>query len=268
MSAEVRVLARLCRASVTVLHSFDAVRGYDLAGPLEAPGGLESAPIPYVPSIAGLRKTRERELEEVVRREFADTNTMIVMEDGDPATVIRAIAERNAIDLVAMATSGSGPFRQLLLGSVTAKILHDVNCAVLTSAHELESGHAFDGRYRVIVGAAGLHPEAENIIRTAGALAELYGAKLSFVHLRQSHETAKSHLEIKADFCGVMQKLGIHAPVRTLDSSVPDGIRHAALEENADLVIVGRGRDRGVISHLWSHLYEIVRQSPCSVLSV
>jgi hypothetical protein len=34
--------------------------------------------------------------------------------------------------MILMPTHGYGPFRQMLLGSVTAKVLHDSKCPVLT----------------------------------------------------------------------------------------------------------------------------------------
>jgi nucleotide-binding universal stress UspA family protein len=61
---------------------------------------------------------------------------------------------------------------------------------------------------------------------------------------------------------------GSKADVRLLDASVPEGIRRAAMEEKADLVIVGRGHEKGTLSRMWSALYGIIRESPCPVLSV
>jgi hypothetical protein len=48
---------------------------------------------------------------------------------GDPAHAITDFVASNKVDLVMMPTHGYGPFRQLLLGSVTAKVLHDVRPA-------------------------------------------------------------------------------------------------------------------------------------------
>jgi len=54
---------------------------------------------------------------------------------GDPARAITDFIAANNVDLVMMPTHGYGPFRQLLLGSVTAKVLHDVHVPVWTTAH-------------------------------------------------------------------------------------------------------------------------------------
>ena len=47
-------------------------------------------------------------------------------------------AKANQIDLIMMPTHGYGRFRALLLGSVTAKVLHDADCPVWTAVHREE----------------------------------------------------------------------------------------------------------------------------------
>jgi hypothetical protein len=44
-------------------------------------------------------------------------------------------ARRWGADLLMMPTHGRGTFRRLLLGSVTAKVLHDLECPVWTDVH-------------------------------------------------------------------------------------------------------------------------------------
>jgi len=54
---------------------------------------------------------------------------------GDPAHAIIDFVSAHRVDLVMMATHGYSSFRQLLLGSVTAKVLHDVHVPVWTARH-------------------------------------------------------------------------------------------------------------------------------------
>jgi nucleotide-binding universal stress UspA family protein len=55
--------------------------------------------------------------------------------EGDPAHKIVEYTHAGKVDLIVMPTHGYGPFRRFLLGSVTAKVLHDVNCPVWTGPH-------------------------------------------------------------------------------------------------------------------------------------
>jgi hypothetical protein len=67
--------------------------------------------------------------------EFAGVLLSRVLVEGDPATEIVNHAKNERIDLIMMPTHGHGPFRALLLGPVTAKVLHDAECPVRTTAH-------------------------------------------------------------------------------------------------------------------------------------
>ena len=59
----------------------------------------------------------------------------VCLAQGDAATEIVQFAMRENVDLIAMPTRGCGVFRKMLLGSVTAKVLHDASCPVWTSSH-------------------------------------------------------------------------------------------------------------------------------------
>src|SRR5271169_4098709 len=74
-------------------------------------------------------------LESSLTREFAHLEVDRIAELGDPARVITEFAHNHGVDLIMMPTHGYGPFRRLLLGSVTAKVLHDAECPVWTAAH-------------------------------------------------------------------------------------------------------------------------------------
>jgi nucleotide-binding universal stress UspA family protein len=53
----------------------------------------------------------------------------------DPPSAIADVARSWQPDLVMMPSHGLGYFRRHLLGSATAKALHDLNCALWTSVH-------------------------------------------------------------------------------------------------------------------------------------
>jgi nucleotide-binding universal stress UspA family protein len=54
---------------------------------------------------------------------------------GDPAReIVRAAVDQN-VDLIMMSTRGHAAFYRFLVGSVTAKVLHESDCPVWTGAH-------------------------------------------------------------------------------------------------------------------------------------
>jgi hypothetical protein len=55
---------------------------------------------------------------------------------------------------------------------------------------------------------------------------------------------------------------------RIMGAAFPEGGRQIAIEESADLIVVGCGHSRGIFSPAWSRLYSISRESLCAILSV
>src|SRR5437762_13071951 len=82
-----------------------------------------------------IKRDLEIRLNNAFAREFADLTVNRVAEIGDPAENITTYAHTQGADLIMMPTHGYGPFRSLLLGSVTAKVLHDAQCPVWTATH-------------------------------------------------------------------------------------------------------------------------------------
>jgi nucleotide-binding universal stress UspA family protein len=189
--------------------------------------------------------------------------------------VIEWMAQRENTDLIMMPSKGLGRFRRLLFGSVTAKVLHDVSCPVFTSAHEPDPALASPRGYRSIICAVELNPEAGAVLKAAGLLAQSYGARICLLNIESSFDgpggepyaQSVRHAFEKAINAGG-QGIGVDTTVRVLDAEIPEGIRRTAIEEKADLVVVGRGHQKGNLSRMWSHLYAIIRESPCPVLSV
>jgi len=267
MAADVRQMAARCGAEVTVLHAFDVVPLYYLTAHMDASAGGVSPPMPYAPWASDLRKRAGARLERFCEELAGGTRWRPILEDGEPATMIRSVAERIGADLIMLSTKGSGVFRRLLLGSVAAKVLHDARCAVFTSAHELDPARVRGGGPPLLLCAVEWNPEAETILRSAETLARAWGGTISIVHMAHRLLLGESETA-QREFLELVRRLGLPARLRILDADVAAGIRATAIEEGADLVTIGRGKDRGRLSRLWSDVYEIVRESPCPVLSV
>jgi len=49
------------------------------------------------------------------------------------------LAQEEGTDLIVLPTHGYGGVRRFILGSITAKVLHDADCPVLTGTHIAET---------------------------------------------------------------------------------------------------------------------------------
>jgi nucleotide-binding universal stress UspA family protein len=275
MASSVREMAQRFNGSVMVLNAFNAVPEYIHGLSLDDTGDTENGPVPYSPALLELRGKTARRLEEFSRTHFPGVSHTEKIADGDPVNVIKWVAKREDSELIMMPTKGLGRFRRLLLGSVTAKVLHDIDCPVFTSAHQPELNSGSPTGYRSIVCAVEMSHEDDAVFKAAVFFAQAFNASVCLLHIHSSSSedgnlaTLQSIRNAFDRACNAGEG-GMTADVcaRILDSPVPEGIRQIALEEDADLVIVGRGHARETFSSAWSNLYTIIRESPCPVLSV
>jgi len=217
-------------------------------------------------------------LREYTNETFLSFDVDAVCRMGDPAKeIIRAANEIHA-GLIMMPTRGRGPFRALLLGSVTAKVLDDAKCPVWTDAHMDPCARPVDADIRSVVCA--LDEKKDNVwaLRKASDLANLYSAALHLVRVvpevrvssfaptagwgNVSKETARLEMGELREEAGASADICVEA------GSVSAVVRRAALAHNADLVIIGRGRLDGFLGRLRTNAYAIIRDSPCPVLSI
>lgn len=275
MAPAVKEIAQRFDSTVTLLTAFNLVREYNLAPNVENTFDSEPAAIPYSQALQKLRDRRKQRLEEFARTHFSNISHSLMIEDGDPAMVIEWAARHENTDLIMIPTRGLGLFRCLLLGSVTAKVLHDVNCSVLTSPHNSDPVLTPLSGYRSIICAVELNSQADEVFRAAGLLAQTYGARICLLSIEPiSGENARQSTpqSVKRAFERALGSdgpgVGADTSVRIMGAEFPEGVRRIATEESADLVVVGRGHSRGIFSRAWSHLRSIIRESPCAVLSV
>jgi len=199
---------------------------------------------------------------------------------GDPATVITLFAGDGDSRVIMMPTHGYGPFRRMLLGSVTAKVLHDARCPVWTSPHMDVAINTADWfALRRILCSVALNWESDHLLSRSAALAAHLGAELTAFHALApleegllemadaegrvlSLEPARRKLEEAASRVPGVSKTCVRV------GEVSREVARAAREHKADLIVIGRGGAPEMWGRLGSHAYAIVRRAPCPVLCI
>jgi nucleotide-binding universal stress UspA family protein len=202
----------------------------------------------------------------------------IVLE-GDPARKIVEFAHNEHVSLIVMPTHGYGPFRRFLLGSVTAKVLHDADCLVLTGVH-LEEGPSLEAvTPRTIICAVDLGPQSAKALQWASQLAGEFHAELVLVHatpLGEAHFEEMFDPEwrtaieqrVREKLDDLLEETKTKAEVYVEDGNPADVVTGAAQRFDADLVVIGRSEAAGMFGRLRTNAYSVIRQSPCPVVSV
>jgi nucleotide-binding universal stress UspA family protein len=199
---------------------------------------------------------------------------------GDPAREIINCACAHGVDLIVMATHGYGPFRRFLLGSVTAKVLHDAACPVWTGPH-LESAPSYRniGFHRIVC-AIDLAEGSRAVLEWAGRFAREFEAELDIVHVLphtliqlggmyfdpewRQHAASAARDQI----CRLQQETQTPGEVFIEIGDPPVAVSDLAATRKADLLVIGRGRHSGLEGRLRANAYAILRESPCPVATI
>jgi nucleotide-binding universal stress UspA family protein len=263
----VEEMSRRFSADLTLVHAY---------GPEALAGSPRPITDPELPEEAGILE--QERLRRFAEENFPEHHTDVIAELGEPGCVLDTIVQRDGADVVMLATHGRGPVRRLLLGSVTAKVLHDLSSAVWTGTGSVFAGHNPHLPYKSILCALNETPEAEAALRTAAAFARSYDAQLWLVHVVEgppvTYRIDFSHYEKELREAAdlrlreLKRKLGVEAPHVVIGGPVAESVREEAVRRGADLIVTGRPCSIGSFSAILSRLYPIVRHAPCPVLSV
>jgi nucleotide-binding universal stress UspA family protein len=261
-------MARRYDAQVTLLHAMQP------APPLY--GGM-GVVYPEVVDYEGIRQDLLVEIRKFAELHLTRVNVQSVVEIGDPGTVITGYACNNGVDLIAMPTHGYGPFRRTLLGSVTAKVLHDSTLPVWTAAHAPDPSHQAHPQPRRMICAVDMKPESRHTLEVALALAADAGSTLELVHAPAETvppEVAERNMQdllnsmAGATGAEIDQMASLVTPADFESGTIAEGIRNLALKNRVDLVVIGRGAIKTGLGRFYAHAYDIIRECPCPVLSV
>ena len=230
---------------------------------------------PAIPGDPDLRRLEERAevaLELFKEKYFSGIPSHREIQSGAVAETITERAADWGVDLIMMPTRGLGPSRPFLIGSTTAKVLHDAGCAVWTSPH---LAHVTPGPYKNILCTVDREEIPRGYLEEATRIAVCFGSKLSFVTAVPSYiggfgdEHTLRHLATEFPQAEVHQCADpADCSIITATGSVGDVIRKVAGTHGTDLVLTNRGHLHQPSGRFLSHVYEIVLEAPRPVLSL
>jgi len=265
-------LARRFHAEIVLLH---------VVPPLSYPvGALESGDEITARDLhAHIVQLAQRDLDQALRPELDGIAVTRVLLRGDPAQEIVKTARDRSADLIVMSTHGHGPFYRFLLGSVTAKVLHESHCPVWTGAH-LEEAPAREFSIRHVLCSVDLSPRSNHTASLAAEMAAAVDATLTLVHITAGVETwgpGGSHVDpawketivgfATKEIAKLQQDAGTKAEVIIDSGNVPKLLNRVAEQTKADVLVIGHSPGQ---SHLGDNGegYGIIRESHIPVLSV
>ena len=227
----------------------------------------------------------QKDLDEVLLPQLEGITVTRVLLRGDPAREIVEAARRHDAGLIVMSTRGEGALYRLLLGSVTAKVLHESSCPIWIGAHVAEQPMeaempSNDFSVRRILCSIELNPHNRHTLARAAEIAAAVDATLTLIHITGrveffgpggswvNPEWRDTMVGMATEELAKLQKdVGTNAEVIIDSGNVPQLLNRAAGQTKADVLIIGHIPGR---SHLGDNGegYGIIRVSRIPVLSV
>jgi nucleotide-binding universal stress UspA family protein len=226
-------------------------------------------------------QVRNAQLDSFLARELQSLTTHRLCVIGDPAPAIVGSAQAWKPDLIMMPTHGRGDFRRHLLGSVTAKVLHDLECPVWTSVHAETAPALEEIHCRRILCAVDFTERSQHVLEWAAWLAGEYQASLGIVHAMSEVDpwlSSGTNLGIefrqyvferaRKEIEALQTDVGTAAQVFINPGTADAVVAGAATEFKADLLVIGRRSGAGIAGDLLHSASAIVREAPCPVVSI
>ena len=227
--------------------------------------------------------TPEPKFDQFAADEFSGVSVVRELLEGDPARQIVSYADEHKVDLIMMATHGHGPFRALLLGSVTSKVLHDTRCLVWTAVHAEELTAHLPDQWKRVLCAADTEVETEehgeSVLKWAWEFAQQQGLDIQLVHAvagadgMWTEESDPSMYDFlfhaaRVRIAKLQALAGTNLEIRLIGGSVGSAVHQAAVDYNADLIVIGRGAIQNPLGRLKNSASAIIRVAPCPVISI
>jgi nucleotide-binding universal stress UspA family protein len=180
-----------------------------------------------------------------------------VLREGPAADTLIAAARDEGADLIVVGNRGLGT-RQLLIGSVPARVAHLSPCTVLI-VHTTDS--LDEEPYERVLMATDGSPTATAAIGVGGELAAAVGAEARLIHVGEEARGTEI-LEEAA------RRLSVKALGRTVTGDPARRIPQVAEEEGCDLIVIGNKGMTGARRFLASVPSKVARHARAHVLLV
>lgn len=190
-----------------------------------------------------------------------------VVEQGEAARKIVECAVARHVDLIMMPTQGLGIYRRLILGSSVAKVLHDADCPVWTGVHMENAPPLEKVHTERVLCAVDLNRPSARIVEWASQLAKEYQAELTLLHVVPG-ATPGAELAASTALEELRRGVGANAALQVREGDPAKVIAETARDLQADLLVIGRRAEIGLLGRLEMTAYSIIRDSPCPVVSV
>lgn len=265
-------LARRLQAEIILLHVVE---------PLNYPAGIFEAgdKISAQDLTSRVVHRAQCDLDQTLLPELDGVAVTRLLLHGEPAVEIANTAFNENVDLIMLATRGFGAFHRFLVGSVTAKVLHESDCPVWTGAH-LEDPAVGEFAVRNVLCSVDLSHHSYRTAALAAQLASSIGAALTLVHITESIDTygpGGTRVDPKwrdaivglatKEMDALQQSVGTKAEAIIESGNVVQLLNQAAQRTKANLLVIGHSPVRGHLGNN-SNGYAIIRESRIPVLSV
>lgn len=274
-----------CRAAVPSVKAMASRFGSEIVAmhvvdlPPALFGSPEAAGWTAVINSQELRRSAQVALDAFIAQEFPGTEVTAKIAEGDAANQIVDFAGSDPGTLIMMPTHGYGPLRSLLLGSVTAKVLHDTHCPVWTGVHSEEITSHTPDTWRRMLCALDADDKDLPVLQWASQFACEQRAELRLVHavpgtnapvIEENVPRAYKFLfdVAREQLAKMQERAGTKLELCLLGGQAGHVVHAAAVGHDVDLIVIGRGVLQESFGRLRSRAYAIIREAPCPVISI
>jgi nucleotide-binding universal stress UspA family protein len=209
----------------------------------------------------------------------------IVIDGGNPATVILEEARRRQVDLIAMGTRGLSPLRGLLLGSVTAEVSRNSPIPIWTMGPQAALPGALGKRLRLLLAVDGSQHAAQAAAWVADMAGHLGETSITLLTVQPAFSPIEIMLDAAAGdlrHCGprvgeaaiapareYLEAAGHRATARIVTGDAETMILAEAEAIDAEVIVIApQGSNALEQAVLGSVSQALLQSAPCPVLIV